>query len=131
MWCRRIPCDRHASSQVYFQERRRRNPGAGPAHIIEAGIPTEALLAEIAVAKYADGQPLYRQEAIYARDKVLDRKLMAPLWASLASSWRSWPTTSSAKSRRPNGSLRTKPPCRRSLRLRIDEDGLLMGLCPR
>lgn len=41
-----------------------------PAHIIEGGIPTEALLAQIAVAKYADGQPLYRQEAIYARDKV-------------------------------------------------------------
>ncbi|CAD0217052.1 putative protein y4qI (plasmid) [Agrobacterium fabrum] len=51
---------------------------AAPAHIIEAGIPTEALLAQIAVSKYADGLPLYRQEAIYARDKVeLDRKLMA------------------------------------------------------
>lgn len=51
---------------------------AAPAHIIEAGIPTEALLAQIAVSKYADGLPLYRQEAIYARDKVdLDRALMA------------------------------------------------------
>ncbi|MGY2803874.1 transposase [Bradyrhizobium sp. USDA 4506] len=39
-----------------------------PAHLIEGGIPT-ALLAQIAVAKYADGLPLYRQEAIYARDK--------------------------------------------------------------
>lgn len=49
-----------------------------PAHLIEAGIPTEALLAQIAVAKYADGLPLYRQEAIYARDGVeLDRSLMA------------------------------------------------------
>ncbi|MGE8106558.1 IS66 family transposase [Allorhizobium sp. NPDC080224] len=49
-----------------------------PAHIIEGGIPTEALLAQIAVSKYADGLPLYRQEAIYARDKVeLDRKLRA------------------------------------------------------
>ena len=49
-----------------------------PAHIIEGGIPTEALLAQIAVSKYADGLPLYRQEAIYARDKVeLDRALMA------------------------------------------------------
>ncbi|WP_316399583.1 IS66 family transposase, partial [Bradyrhizobium sp. 33ap4] len=49
-----------------------------PAHIIEGGIPTEALLAHIAVAKYADGLPLYRQEAIYARDHVeLDRQLMA------------------------------------------------------
>jgi transposase len=35
-----------------------------PSHIIESGIPTEALLAQIAVSKYADGLPLYRQEAI-------------------------------------------------------------------
>lgn len=49
-----------------------------PAHIIEAGIPTEALLAQIAVSKYADGLPLYRQEAIYARDKVeISRSVMA------------------------------------------------------
>ena len=49
-----------------------------PAHIIEGGIPTEALLAMIAVSKYADGLPLYRQEAIYARNGVeLDRSLMA------------------------------------------------------
>ncbi|WOH54504.1 MULTISPECIES: transposase [unclassified Bradyrhizobium] len=49
-----------------------------PPHIIESGIPTEALLAQIAVSKYADGLPLYQQEAIYARDQVeLDRSLMA------------------------------------------------------
>ncbi|MGY4412232.1 hypothetical protein ACVWW4_003968 [Bradyrhizobium sp. LB7.1] len=49
-----------------------------PVHLIESGLPTEALLAQIAVAKYADGLPLYRQEAIYARDAVdLDRSLMA------------------------------------------------------
>ena len=51
---------------------------AAPAHLIEGGIPTEALLAQIAVAKYADGLPLYRQESIYARDGVeLDRSQMA------------------------------------------------------
>lgn len=49
-----------------------------PAHIIESGLPTEALLAQIAVSKYADGLPLYRQEGIYARDQVeIDRRLMA------------------------------------------------------
>ena len=48
---------------------------AAPPRIIESGIPTEALLAQIAVAKYADGLPLYRQEAIYARDKVVHRAL--------------------------------------------------------
>ena len=52
--------------------------GPAPPHIIESGIPTEALLAQIAVSKYADGLPLYRQQAIYARDQVeLDRSLMA------------------------------------------------------
>jgi transposase len=49
-----------------------------PEHIVEAGLPTEALLAQVAVSKYADGLPLYRQEAIYARDGVeLSRSLMA------------------------------------------------------
>jgi transposase len=49
-----------------------------PEHIVEAGLPTEALLAQVAVSKYADGLPLYRQEAIYARDGVeLGRSLMA------------------------------------------------------
>ncbi len=49
-----------------------------PAHIIESGLPTERLLAYIAVSKYADGLPLYRQEAIYLRDGVeISRSLMA------------------------------------------------------
>ena len=49
-----------------------------PEHIVEAGLPTEALLAQVAVSKYADGLPLYRQEAIYAREGVeLGRSLMA------------------------------------------------------
>ncbi len=49
-----------------------------PAHVAGGGVPTAALLAWIAVSKYADGLPLYRQEAVYARDGVdLDRPLMA------------------------------------------------------
>jgi transposase len=49
-----------------------------PARLIEGGIATERPLAGIAVSKYADGLPLYRQEAIFARDKVeLGRNLMA------------------------------------------------------
>jgi transposase len=49
-----------------------------PAHIIESGLPTERLLAYIAVSKYADGLPLYQQEAIYLRDGVeISRSLMA------------------------------------------------------
>jgi transposase len=51
-----------------------------PARIIASGIPTEALLAQIAVAKYADGLPLYRQEAIYARDQVLIERSQMAQW---------------------------------------------------
>lgn len=41
-------------------------------------LSTEALQAQIAVSKYADGLPLYRHEAIYARGGVeIDRRLMA------------------------------------------------------
>ena len=32
-----------------------------PAHIVEGGLPTDALVAQIVVAKYADHCPLYRQ----------------------------------------------------------------------
>ncbi len=40
------------------------------AHIIDKGIPSTGLLAQVLVAKYADHLPLYRQEAIYARAGV-------------------------------------------------------------
>jgi transposase len=49
-----------------------------PARIIEGGIPTEALIAQVLVAKYADHLPLYRQAQIYARQGVqLDRSTLA------------------------------------------------------
>jgi transposase len=38
-----------------------------PAQIIDKGIPTAGLLAQVLVAKYSDHLPLYRQEAIFAR----------------------------------------------------------------
>ena len=39
-------------------------------HIIDKGLATTGLLAQVLVAKYADHLPLYRQEAIYARAGV-------------------------------------------------------------
>lgn len=48
------------------------------AHVIDKGIPTAGLLAQVLVAKYADHQPLYRQEGIYARAGVaLPRSTLA------------------------------------------------------
>ncbi len=38
-----------------------------PAHVIDKGIPTSGLLAQVLVAKYLDHLPLYRQEAIFER----------------------------------------------------------------
>jgi transposase len=38
-----------------------------PAHIIDKGIPTAGLLAQVLVAKYADHLPLYRQQGIFER----------------------------------------------------------------
>ena len=38
-----------------------------PAHIIDKGIPTAGLLAQVLIAKYLDHAPLYRQESIFAR----------------------------------------------------------------
>ncbi|AEA65919.1 IS66 family transposase [Burkholderia gladioli] len=38
-----------------------------PPHVIDKGIPTAGLLAQVLVAKYSDHLPLYRQERIFAR----------------------------------------------------------------
>lgn len=51
---------------------------SAPARIVEGGIPTEALIAQVLVAKYADHLPLYRQAQIYARQGIqLDRSTLA------------------------------------------------------
>jgi transposase len=41
-----------------------------PAQVIDKGVPTAGLLAQVLVAKYADHQPLYRQEGIFERAGV-------------------------------------------------------------
>jgi transposase len=49
-----------------------------PERLIEKGIPTEATVAHVLVAKYADHLPLYRQAQIYARQGItLDRSTLA------------------------------------------------------
>jgi len=48
-----------------------------PERLIENGIPTEAVVAHVLVAKYADHTPLYRQAQIYARQGItLDRSTL-------------------------------------------------------
>src|SRR5665213_3298425 len=49
-----------------------------PPRLVEGGLPTEALIAHVTVAKYADHLPLYRQAQIYARQGItLDRSTLA------------------------------------------------------
>ena len=55
-----------------------------PPRLIEGGIPTEALVADVVVSKYADHLPLYRQAQIFTRDGIhLDRSTMAA-WVGAA-----------------------------------------------
>ncbi len=69
-----------------------------PDSVVPGGLPTEALLAHLAVSKYCDGLPLYRQAQILERDGVhLDRATLSdwmgrtawwlkPLWELLLTS---------------------------------------------
>ncbi len=51
---------------------------AAPARLIAGGLPTERLVAHVAVAKYADHCPLYRQSQILARQGIaVDRSTLA------------------------------------------------------
>jgi transposase len=56
-----------------------------PPRLIEGGLPTEALIAHIMVAKYAEHMPLYRQWQVFKRHGVtLDRSILAD-WVGRAS----------------------------------------------
>ena len=49
-----------------------------PARLIEGGLPTEAMVADVVVSKYADHLPLYRQSQILARSGVkIERSTLA------------------------------------------------------
>jgi transposase len=55
-----------------------------PARLIEGGLPTEPLVAQVIVAKYADHCPLYRQAQILTRQGIeIDRATLA-FWVGYA-----------------------------------------------
>jgi transposase len=55
-----------------------------PEHIVPGGLPTEALIAQVIVAKFGDHLPFYRQAEIYARQGIqLDRATLGN-WAGRA-----------------------------------------------
>jgi transposase len=54
-----------------------------PARLIEGGLPSEATVAQVLVAKYADHLAPYRQAQIYARQGIeLDRSTLTD-WAAV------------------------------------------------
>jgi transposase len=56
-----------------------------PAHLIEGGVPTEALLAQVAVAKFSEHMPLYRQSQVFARHGIMiDRAVLADWMGTVA-----------------------------------------------
>ncbi|WP_183325727.1 IS66 family transposase [Halomonas cerina] len=54
-----------------------------PAQIIDKGIATAGLLAQVLIAKYADHLPLYRQEQIFARAGVAIPRSTLAEWVGL------------------------------------------------
>jgi transposase len=59
--------ERHIRGQWACAHCRTLTQAPVPAQIIDKGVPTAGLLAQVLVAKYADHLPLYRQEAIFGR----------------------------------------------------------------
>ena len=55
-----------------------------PARLIEGGIPTEAMVAHVVVARYADHLPLYRQAQILARQGVIIERSTLSFWMGYA-----------------------------------------------
>jgi len=59
--------ERHIRGKWVCTQCQRLTQAPVPAHIIDKGLPTTGLLAQVLVAKYSDHLPLYRQEAIFGR----------------------------------------------------------------
>jgi transposase len=54
------------------------------AHLIEAGLPTEALIAQVIVSKYSEHLPLYRQAQVFARHGVMIERSTLADWVGRA-----------------------------------------------
>jgi transposase len=55
-----------------------------PARLIEGGLPTERLIADVVVSKFADHLPLYRQSQIMARSRVFIERSTLAGWVGAA-----------------------------------------------
>src|SRR5277367_6299964 len=55
-----------------------------PPRLIEGGLPTEALVAQVVVSRFADHQPLYRQAQMMAREGVIIERSTLSFWVGYA-----------------------------------------------
>jgi transposase len=55
-----------------------------PPRLIEGGVPTEALVAQVVVSRFADHQPLYRQAQMMARGGVIIDRSTLSFWIGYA-----------------------------------------------
>ena len=70
------------------QKRKRETAGIvqapAPPRLVEGGLPTEALVADVVVSKHADHLPLYRQSQILARSGVKIERSTLAQWVGAA-----------------------------------------------
>jgi transposase len=55
-----------------------------PAHLVEGGLPTEALIAHVIVSKFSEHLPLYRQAQVFARQGVTVERSTLADWVGTA-----------------------------------------------
>ncbi len=90
-----------------------------PPRLIEGGTPTEALVAHVAVSRYADHEPLYRLAQIMARQGVIIDRSTLSFWMDCARSC--WPR---------HGYSQMKPPSRCSIRAVGEPNKVTSGRLP-
>lgn len=64
--------------------RERNRAGPAPARLIEGGPPTDALVAQVLVSKYADHLALYRQAQIFAHQGISSERSTLADWVGRA-----------------------------------------------
>jgi transposase len=103
------------------------------AHVIDKGIPTAGLLAQVLVAKYADHQPLYRQENIFGRAGLAIPRSTLAQWVGTCGA-RLQPLVDALKAEvlsAPGVARRRDAGGHAQAGQRQDAPGLPVGLCPR
>ncbi len=84
-----------------------------PAQVIDKGIPTAGLLAQVLVSKYADHAPLYRQEQMFGRAGLAIARSTQGAWVGAAVYGCSpWWTRCARRCSRPAFCMPTRRRCR-------------------